>query len=125
MTKYLYVKNNEINGGGTIRQLTAGVSCVEVSDEIFESYIEEPIRYIYTEGQIVDNPNYEDLKQQQIINERINEINVQLEEYDKKRIRAVCEDEIKDEKTGETWLDYYNAKIYDLRVELQSLNSHL
>jgi hypothetical protein len=125
MTKYLFIENGEINGAGEVHELTDGVINIEVSDEIYETYVAEPIRYIYSQGQIIDNPNYEDLKQQQIINERINEINVQLEEYDKKRIRAVCEDEIKDEKTGETWLDYYNAKIYDLRVELQSLNSHL
>jgi hypothetical protein len=125
MTKYLYVKNDEINGAGTIIEKTNGIECIEVSDDIYDAYNLEPIRYTYSQGNIIENPNYEDMKQQQIISARIEEIVLQLDEYDKKRIRAVCEDEIKDERTGETWLDYYNEKIYDLRLELKSLKSNL
>ena len=125
MTKYLFIENGEINGAGEVQELTAGVLSIEVSDEIYQTYIAEPIKYAYIDGKIVENPNYEDLKQQQIINARIEEIILQLDEYDKKRIRAVCEDEIKDERTGETWLDYYNEQIYDLRIELKSLKANL
>ncbi|MBQ8460467.1 hypothetical protein IJ541_10255 [bacterium] len=125
MTKYLFIENGEINGAGEVQELTNGVLNIEVSDEIYQTYISEPLKYAYIDSKIVENPNYEDLKQQQIINSRIDEINLKLEEYDKKRIRAVCEDEIKDEKTGETWLDYYNEKIYDLRIELKSLKANL
>lgn len=31
-----------------------------------------------------------------------------IDELDKKRIRAICEPSVKDETTGQTWLEYYN-----------------
>ena len=49
------------------------------------------------------------------------EIERQLLELDSKRIRAICEPSIKDEGTGETWLDYYNAQVMTLREELANL----
>lgn len=52
---------------------------------------------------------------------RKTEIIEALAELDSKRIRAVCEPSIKDEETGKTWLDYYNAEITALRAELASL----
>ena len=55
----------------------------------------------------------------------IDEINDKLSILDLKRIRAVCEDEIRNEKTGETWLDFYNSQIYDLRMKLKSLEAQL
>ena len=42
-------------------------------------------------------------------------------ELDSKRIRAICEPSIKDETTGETWLDYYNSQVKVLREELKNL----
>ena len=44
-----------------------------------------------------------------------------LYELDKKRIRAVCENEIKNSETGETWLDFYNAQIVCLRNQLKEM----
>ena len=49
------------------------------------------------------------------------EIEQQLLELDSKRIRAICEPSIKDEETGETWLDYYNSQVMTLREELPNL----
>lgn len=49
------------------------------------------------------------------------ELEAALVALDNKRIRAVCEPSVKDEKTGETWLDYYNAEIAVLRAEYASL----
>lgn len=53
------------------------------------------------------------------IAERKAEIEKELEELDKKRIRAVCEPSLKDEDT--TWLEFYNEQIEKLRKELSSL----
>ena len=44
-----------------------------------------------------------------------------LEELDTKRIRAICENEIKDETTGETWVEYYNSQVIELRKQLNNL----
>ena len=52
---------------------------------------------------------------------RAEQIRFELDELDKKRIRAICEDEVKNERTGETWLDYYNEQINILRMELKNL----
>ena len=126
MKYYIFVeKDGSLNGGGQCEQLTRGVVNVEVSEDVFNSFIEDNLRYVYLDGKIISNPNYENEKQVYFIKERIDAIYKELETLDTKRIRAVCEDEIKDEKTGETWLDYYNSQIYDLRVELSSLQSQI
>lgn len=57
-----------------------------------------------------------DLKEKE---RKIDEINLRLEELDKKRIRAICEPSLKDENT--TWLEYYNEQISELRTELANL----
>ena len=59
------------------------------------------------------------------IEKQINKINEELSELDMKRIRAICEPEIKDEETGETWLDYYNAEIQSLRNQIQNLTERI
>ena len=126
MKYYIFVeKDGSLNGCGQCEQLTQGVINVEVSEDVFNSFIEDNLRYVYSDGKIIPNPNYENEKQVFFINERIGAIYKELEVLDTKRIRAVCEDEIKDEKTGETWLDYYNSQIYDLRVELSSLQAQI
>ena len=44
---------------------------------------------------------------------------------DKKRIRAICEPSVKDESTGETWLDYYNNQVVAIRVQIQELKERI
>ncbi len=53
--------------------------------------------------------------------ERESEYNLildKIEQLDEKRIRAICEPSVKDDSTGETWLDYYNSRIKELRKQL-------
>ncbi len=50
---------------------------------------------------------------------RANEIHIELDELDKKRIRALAEPSLKDGET--TWLEFYNSQIAELRNELNSL----
>ena len=57
------------------------------------------------------------LKIQNAIRER--EILSELEELDKKRIRAIAEPSMKDEE--QTWLEYYNLQISVLRNELAEI----
>lgn len=125
MKKYIFVQDGKINGCGEAVQLTEGVQNIEVSEDIYNEFIQEPLLYIYSDGQIVENPNYENEKQKEFIEKRLEEISNELDLLDIKRIRALCEDEIKTERTGETWLDYYNSQIYDLRVEYKSLEAQL
>lgn len=125
MKKYIFVQDGKINGCGEAVQLTEGVQNIEVSEDVYNEFIQEPLLYIYSDGQIVENPNYENEKQKEFIEKRLEEISNELDLLDIKRIRALCEDEIKTERTGETWLDYYNSQIYDLRVEYKSLEAQL
>ena len=66
-------------------------------------------------------------KQKEIeeIEKQINKINEDLNGLDIKRIRAICEPEVKGEETGETWLDYYNSQILSLREQIQQLKERI
>lgn len=123
--KYIFLENGKLNGAGECLQLTEGVENIEVSEEVYNKFIENNLLYVYSNGKVIENPDYETEIQKQYINERIEEIKNELVELDLKRIRAVCETELKTERTGESWLDYYNSKIYDLRIELNSLETQL
>ena len=59
MTYYIFLDNGKLNGAGECRELTEGVENIEVSEELFNAYIEEPTKYIYADGEIVENHNYE------------------------------------------------------------------
>lgn len=60
------------------------------------------------------------LKEQKRLNAiRYNEIQDELNEIDKKKIRAFTEPSNKDDNT--TWLEYYNSKAETLRTELAAL----
>lgn len=122
---YLFIENGVINGAGQCQCLDENIKNVAVSEEIYNNYMNEPLKYVYKNNNIVENPDFKSLKQKKSISEQIIEIQEKLDILDTKRIRAVCEDEIRNEKTGETWLDYYNSQIYDLRIELQSLENQL
>lgn len=52
---------------------------------------------------------------------KIQEINQEIENLDKKRIRAIAEPSMKDENTS--WLEYYNKQIQQLREELNKLKN--
>lgn len=123
--KYIFVENGILNGAGELEQVDDGVLNIEVSDEIYNNYLAERYRYIYSNGSIVENPQYNKEKQNAAIEKRIEEIHNELNALDEKRIRAVCESEIKDKQTGETWLEYYNSLVIDLRTELDALENQI
>ncbi|CCY25428.1 unknown [Brachyspira sp. CAG:484] len=52
---------------------------------------------------------------------RISEIKQELNELDKKRIRAMCEPS--EYAKGVSWLEYYNQQAQSLRAELQEAES--
>lgn len=49
-------------------------------------------------------------------------LQIQLEEFDTKRIRAGFEPSVKDETTGQTWLEYYTQKIQEIRTQINQLS---
>ena len=122
---YIYVENNNIVGCGHCPITNEEIKNIEVPEEIYNKFLNDTDSIIYKNGEIIENPEFETLKKREQIQKEMNEINDKLSVLDLKRIRAVCEDEIRNEKTGETWLDFYNSQIYDLRTQLNSLEAQL
>ena len=60
MKYYFYIENNKINGKGQAKCLN--LTCVEVTQEIYNDY--EADKYIYENGEIVLNPQFEEIKAQ-------------------------------------------------------------
>ena len=49
------------------------------------------------------------------------EMQKQIDELDRKRIRAIAEPQLKDAAAGQTWLEYYTLQIQELRNEIGGL----
>ena len=60
MTYYLHIENDKIISSGEIPMVEPFIS-VEVSEEVYNSYMQDKDRYIY-DGKIVENPNYQKIK---------------------------------------------------------------
>lgn len=86
-------------------------------------YIEETQDEYVLDGEeyVIKDEVWEDKQRKKEIEEEKTSIKSQLKELDEKRIRAICENEIKDETTGETWIEYYNAQVIELRKQLNNL----
>lgn len=121
--KYIFIENGKINGAGECKNLTEGIINLQVTETIYEDFCITPYKYIYSDGKIIQNPDFEKLKQKADDAERKENLMTELNELDNKRIRAICENSVKDEETGETWLDYYNNRILEIRNEIQKLNT--
>ncbi len=65
MAYYIFVENGKLNGCGQAIQLNEGVLNIEVSEGMYNEYSADPLKYIYSDGAIVPNPNYDDEKQRQ------------------------------------------------------------
>ena len=73
----------------------------------------------------IKNPNYEKELELENLQDQAKELEEELDALDLKRIRAVCEPSVKDETTGETWLDYYNAQIQEIRTQIQTIQERI
>ena len=96
----------------------------KVTEEIANDILQFPDKYKQIDNQLVDISGTEEYRQylhEKEIAVRKSQIESELLELDSKRIRAICEPSIKDESTGETWLDYYNNQVAVLREELKNL----
>ena len=133
--KYYGTKNNKHYGF----YLESFDNSIEITDEYWKELLEAQnngkiIIHIDSKVLAVDSDKYEfvdrtwrKLSDKEITNKqaelkkskKIFEIQEQLEQLDKKRIRAIAEPTMKDENT--TWLEYYNQQIQVLRTELSTL----
>lgn len=58
MAYYIYYENDKLNGSGECLQLTEGVMNIEVSEEVYNLYNETHDKYMYSQGQVIENPEY-------------------------------------------------------------------
>lgn len=84
----------------------------------------KPDEYL-EDGIVKINENYETDIEKLNLQLEINGLNESIKELDLKRIRAICEPSVKDETTGQTWLEYYNAQILNLRSQIQTLQERI
>lgn len=63
MTYYIHIENDNIISCGEV-PMGEGFTSIEVSEELYNAYKQDQDRYIYLDGEIVVNPDYEEIKQQ-------------------------------------------------------------
>ena len=114
MTYYIFVENGKINGSGECECLTEGFENIEVTEEVYNALIEDADRYIYQDGDIVPNPNYETIKREQERQRKRQEIFDELDALDLKSIRAI-------RANDEEYIAQYEAQAQELRKQLQEL----
>lgn len=56
---YLFIQDNKINGCGQAYCENEEIQCVEVSEEVYNQYLEDDLYYVWKNKKVVDNPNYE------------------------------------------------------------------
>ena len=72
--------------------------------------------------EFADTEEWQEKQEQQERENQKAEIQHQLDELDKKRIRAICEGG-ENPQTHQTWLEYYNQQANILREQYQDLNN--
>jgi hypothetical protein len=96
----------------------------ELKNITCEEYQQNIDKYPLIDGILIDiseADEYKDKIAQEQKEIQKAELQSQIDELDKKRIRAVCEMEIKDEASGQTWLEFYTEQIHGLRRQIISL----
>lgn len=77
---YIYIINDKIDGCGMVEQLTDGITNVIVDQTLYDDFINTPDKYMYKDGEIVENPNYEE-EQKEKEQERINNLTMTAQDF--------------------------------------------
>lgn len=120
--KQVEIKTKLISNIEYVGKIKAGFQ--RVSDAMAEDIELNPNKYKEINGVLSDISNTEEYKkmiEQNQLKIQKSEIERALYELDTKRVRAMCEPSVKDDATGETWLEYYNNQAIELRNELNQL----
>lgn len=107
------VRNNEIVDFNSM-YLDEDITRVETTQEMYELYKEDTRAVIYQDGDIVENPEYQNLLLEEERLKNIEDIKSQLKELDLKSIRAI--------RSNETdYLVSYESQALELRAQLAEL----
>ena len=66
MQYYAFIENEKLNGAGQLKRLDDNVQNIEITEEVFNNIS----KYMYSDGDVILNPNYE-AEQEQKEKERI------------------------------------------------------
>lgn len=58
MTYYIHIENNTIISSGEV-PMGDGFNSIEVTEEVYNDFLKNPNKYIYSNDNIIINPNYE------------------------------------------------------------------
>lgn len=134
MTVYAKIENGQLitayNGYNGIIGLADDVELLMANgfspfdEALVSKYFTNPQQAIIKGKKLVDITDTDDYKviiakQQKAT--KMADLNAQIDALDKKRIRAICEPSVKDETSGQTWLEYYNEQIIALRAQIAAL----
>lgn len=127
MTVYAKIENNELitayNGYNGVIGLADNPDLCLANG--FSAFTEDEISgyfagsYVIVNGKLQDVSSTDEYKIKQKAL-KISFLQSQLDDLDKKRIRAVCEPS--NHPDGGTWLDYYTKQIQDLRAQIANLS---
>lgn len=91
----------------------------EYVDIDYETF--DPDKYSVFDGVLTDISQSDEYKSKVAQKEKektLMGLRIQMEELDKKRIRAIAEPQLKDAQSGQTWLEYYTEQISSLRARI-------
>ena len=64
MTYYIFIENNKTNGCGQCPCGNEEIQNIEVTEEVYNAFVADADRYIWNGTEIVENPDYEEIKRQ-------------------------------------------------------------
>ncbi|MBQ9244873.1 hypothetical protein IJ182_01245 [bacterium] len=56
---YIFIKNGVISGSGEAKCLNEDIINLEVSKELYDDFVNDNLKYIFSNGEIIANPDYE------------------------------------------------------------------
>ncbi len=121
MTVYLKVVDSELVSApnkSVIKLLAEGYSAFDEGD--YAQYLVGAKTFDFDSSEFLDEPS-EEYTANELAKQKAS-LQAQIDELDMKRIRAGFEPSVKDEETGQTWLEYYTEQIEELREDLSSLD---
>lgn len=113
MKRFFDLRNNSYNN-----------YCDDINPEYMIEIPDNTKPYGLVEGAVVDISHSQEYLSEIAQKEKeiqIEDFKKQIEEIDKKRIRALAEPQLKDAETGQTWLEYYTQQIIAIRAQISSL----
>lgn len=116
---YCDIVNNKIVNPSNI----TGSREFDIDYNFFISCSDGYLIYDKNLDKIVVNSKFQEEQHKKNLVQEIQKYNKILEDLDKKRIRAICEPSIKNEETQETWLDFYNSKVVEVRNKIVKLKT--